>query len=256
MANKHKDTFMNQSMLIKKENIMDKLIQVRNLCKDFEEKSVLNHVSLEVSEGEIIGLLGANGAGKTTFLKLLSGLLEPTEGQIKISSYNPWNERDKVLRYLGVLIETPVFYEHLTAYENLSIHLEYMGVKTDIDKLFSLVGLDDAKNKQVSKYSLGMKQRLAIARCISHKPRILLLDEPINGLDPVAIKDIRELFINLKGNGITIILSSHILSEILQTAESVVIIANRNLQQLGTIDALKEQHQDEIENYLIERMRG
>lgn len=235
---------------------MDKLIQVRNLCKDFEEKSVLNHVSLEVSEGEIIGLLGANGAGKTTFLKLLSGLLEPTEGQIKISSYNPWNERDKVLRYLGVLIETPVFYEHLTAYENLSIHLEYMGVKTDIDKLFSLVGLDDAKNKQVSKYSLGMKQRLAIARCISHKPRILLLDEPINGLDPVAIKDIRELFINLKGNGITIILSSHILSEILQTAESVVIIANRNLQQLGTIDALKEQHQDEIENYLIERMRG
>lgn len=235
---------------------MDKLIQVRNLCKDFEDKSVLNHVSLEVSEGEIIGLLGANGAGKTTFLKLLSGLLEPTEGQIKISSYDPWNERDKVLRYLGVLIETPVFYEHLTAYENLSIHLEYMGVKTDIDKLFSLVGLDDAKNKQVSKYSLGMKQRLAIARCISHKPRILLLDEPINGLDPVAIKDIRELFINLKGNGITIILSSHILSEILQTAESVVIIANRNLQQLGTIDALKERHRDEIENYLIERMRG
>lgn len=235
---------------------MDKLIQVRNLCKDFEEKSVLNHVSLEISEGEIIGLLGANGAGKTTFLKLLSGLLEPTEGQIKISSYDPWNERDKVLRYLGVLIETPVFYEHITAYENLSIHLEYMGVKTDIDKLFSLVGLDDAKNKQVSKYSLGMKQRLAIARCISHKPRILLLDEPINGLDPVAIKDIRELFINLKRNGITIILSSHILSEILQTAESVVIIANSNLQQLGTIDALKEQHQDEIENYLIERMRG
>lgn len=235
---------------------MDKLIQVRNLCKDFEEKSVLNHVSLEISEGEIIGLLGVNGAGKTTFLKLLSGLLEPTEGQIKISSYDPWNERDMVLRYLGVLIETPVFYEHITAYENLSIHLEYMGVKTDIDKLFSLVGLDDAKNKQVSKYSLGMKQRLAIARCISHKPRILLLDEPINGLDPVAIKDIRELFINLKRNGITIILSSHILSEILQTAESVVIIANSNLQQLGTIDALKEQHQDEIENYLIERMRG
>lgn len=209
---------------------MDKLIQVRNLCKDFEEKSVLNHVSLEVSEGEIIGLLGANGAGKTTFLKLLSGLLEPTEGQIKISSYNPWNERDKVLRDLGV--------------------------KTDIDKIFSLVGLDDAKNKQVSKYSLGMKQRLALARCISHKPKILLLDEPINGLDPVAIKDIRELFINLKRIGITIILSSHILGEILQTAESVVIIANRTLQQLGTIDALKEQHRDEIENYLIERMRG
>lgn len=235
---------------------MDRLIQIRNLCKDFGEKSVLNHVSLEVSEGEIIGLLGANGAGKTTLLKLLSGLLEPTEGQITISSYSPWDERDKVLKHLGILIETPVFYEHLTAYENLSIHLEYMDVKADIDKILSLVGLDDAKSKQVSKYSLGMKQRLAIARCISHKPKILLLDEPINGLDPVAIKDIRELFINLKKSGITIILSSHILSEILQTAESVVIIANGNLQQLGTIDELKELHRDEIENYLIERMRG
>lgn len=235
---------------------MDNLIQIRNLCKDFGEKSVLNRVSLEVSEGEIIGLLGANGAGKTTLLKLLSGLLMPTEGQIAISSHNPWDERDKVLKNLGILIETPVFYEHLTACENLSIHLEYMDVKADIDKILSLVGLDDAKNKQVSKFSLGMKQRLAIARCISHKPKILLLDEPINGLDPVAIKDIREVFINLKKNGATIILSSHILSEILQTAESVVIISNGNLQQLGTIDTLKEQHGDKIENYLIERMRG
>ncbi len=235
---------------------MDNLIQVRNLCKDFGGKTVLNHVSLEVTEGEIIGLLGANGAGKTTLLKLLSGLLEPTEGQITISSHNPWNERDKVLKHLGILIETPVFYEHLTAYENLSIHLEYMDVKSDIDKILSLVGLDDVKNKQVSKFSLGMKQRLAIARSISHKPNILLLDEPINGLDPVAIKDIRELFIDLKMNGTTIILSSHILSEILQTAESIVIISNANLQKLGTIDTLKKQHGDEIENYLIERMRG
>lgn len=235
---------------------MDNLIQVQNLCKDFGGKTVLTHVSLEVAKGEIIGLLGANGAGKTTLLKLMSGLLEPTEGEITISTHNPWNERDKVLKHLGILIEAPVFYEHLTAYENLSIHLEYMNIKADIDKILSLVGLDDAKNKQVSKFSLGMKQRLAIARSISHKPKILLLDEPINGLDPVAIKDIRELFINLKMDGTTIILSSHILSEILQTAESIVIISNGILQKLGTIDTLKKQHGNEIENYLIERMRG
>lgn len=235
---------------------MNNIIQVKNLHKDFDENPVLKNVSIKVSEGEIIGLLGANGAGKTTFLKLLSGLLEPTEGQITVYSHNPWKERDKVLKCLGILIETPVFYEHLTAYENLSIHLEYMDVKTDIDKILSLVELDDVKNKQVSKFSLGMKQRLAIARCISHKPKILLLDEPINGLDPAAIKDIRELFTNLKKDGTTIILSSHILSEILQTAESVVIISNGSLQQLGTIDVLKEQYGDEIENYLIERMRG
>lgn len=240
----------------KKENIMDSLIQVRNLCKNYGEKSVLNHVSLEVSKGEIIGLLGENGAGKTTLLKLLSGLLEPTEGLITISSHNPWNERDKVLKNLGILIEMPVFYEHLTAHENLSIHLEYMGVKADINKILSLVGLDDTKHKQVSKFSLGMKQRLAIARCMSHEPQILLLDEPINGLDPVAIKDIRELMINLKMNGTTIILSSHILSEILQTAESIIVISNGNLHNLGMIESLKQQHGDGIENYLIERMRG
>lgn len=235
---------------------MDNLIEVKNLCKDFGANPVLNRVSFEVSEGEIIGLLGVNGAGKTTLLKLLSGLLEPSEGQIEVLSHNPWNERVKVLKHLGILIETPVFYEHLSAYDNLSIHLQYMDVENDIENILSLVGLDDVKSKPVSKFSLGMKQRLAIARCISHNPKILLLDEPINGLDPVAVKDIRELFINLKNNGATIILSSHILGEILQTAESIAILANGNLEQLGSIDTLKTQHKEETENYLIERMRG
>lgn len=235
---------------------MENLIDIKNVSQNFGEKSVLNHASLEVSRGEIIGLLGVNGAGKTTLLKLLSGLLKPAEGEILTASHNPWKEREKVLKKLGVLIEAPVFYEHLTAFENLSIHLEYMGVTADIDKILSAVGLDGARDNQVSTFSLGMKQRLAIARCISHKPGMLLLDEPINGLDPVGIKDIRELFLHLKKDGATIILSSHILSEILQTAESIVIISNGNLQRLGAIDVLKEQHGDEIENYLIERMRG
>lgn len=235
---------------------MDSIIEVKNLCKDFGKRPVLNRVSFKVSEGEIVGLLGVNGVGKTTLLKLLSGLLEPTEGRIEILSHNPWNESDKVLKHMGILIETPVFYEHLSAYDNLSIHLEYMGVNNDINDLLSLVGLDDTKSKQVSKFSFGMKQRLAIARCISHNPKILLLDEPINGLDPVAIKDIRELFINLRNNVTTIILSSHILSEILQIAESIAILSCGSFEQLGRIDMLKTQHKEETENYLIERMRG
>lgn len=235
---------------------MENIIHMKNAVKNFGKKSVLNHVSLEVKRREIIGLLGVNGAGKTTLLKLLSGLLKPDEGEILTALHNPWKEREKVLKKLGVLIETPVFYEHLSAFENLSIHLEYMDATADIDKILSAVGLLDERDNQVSTFSLGMKQRLAIARCISHKPEILLLDEPINGLDPVGIKDIRELFINLKKGGTTIILSSHILSEILQTAESIVILSNGNLKHLGKIDALKEQHRDEIENYLIEGMRG
>ena len=204
----------------------------------------------------MIGLLGSNGAGKTTLLKLLSGLLEPNNGVINLLGQNPWKDRDKVLRELGILIETPVFYEHLTAHQNLNIHLDYMNVDATIDDVLKIVGLQDVKEKPVSKYSLGMKQKLAIARCISHNPKILLLDEPINGLDPVAISDIRNLFLSLKEKGTTIILSSHILSEVLLTAESIVVISNGNLEHLGNINTLKEKHKNELENYLIERMRG
>lgn len=234
---------------------MNNVITVNALCKNLGDRTVLNRVSLDVNKGEIIGLLGVNGAGKTSFLKLLSGLLKPCQGQIRICAHEPWSERDRVLKHIGVLIETPVFYEHLSAYENIEIHLDYMDSKANIDALFSLVGLKEMKDKKVSTFSLGMKQRLAIARCISHNPQILLLDEPINGLDPVAIEEIRTLFLHLKKNGITIVISSHILNEILLTAESVIILSNGNLQELGKIDLLRERYADKIESYLIERMR-
>lgn len=232
------------------------ILQIKNLTKEFDGKIILNNNSLDVSEGEVIGLLGVNGAGKTTLLKLLSGFLEPTEGNIIIMGNDPWKGRDKVLRYLGILIETPIFYDHLTAKENLTIHLEYMGAEADIDDILNSVGLDDVEKKPVSKFSLGMKQRLSIARAISHKPKILLLDEPINGLDPVAIANMRELFLNLSNKGTTIILSSHILGEILLTAESIAVISKGKLEHLGYIESLKQQYSNNLENYLIERMRG
>ncbi len=232
------------------------IIKTRNLHKSYDNSPTLNHIDLEVQKGEIIGLLGSNGAGKTTLLKLLCGLLEPTEGAISVFDHCPWSGRDKVLENLGVMIETPIFYDHLTAYGNLEIHLDYLGKKADIDKTLKSVGLFNIENKPVSKFSMGMKQKLAIARAISHNPRVLLLDEPINGLDPIAIKDMRELFISLKEKGTTIILSSHILSEILQTAESIVVISNGGLEHLGKIEDLQKQYGSETENYLIERMRG
>ncbi len=235
---------------------MESIIKTGHLCKTYDSTLVLNHINFEVEKGELIGLLGSNGAGKTTLLKLLAGLLEPTAGEIQIFGHSPWNERDRVLSRLGVLIETPVFYDHLTAYKNLEIHLEYLGVKANIDEVLNSVGLVNVKNKSVSKFSMGMKQRLAIARAISHNPEIILLDEPINGLDPVAIKEMRELFIALSDKGTTVILSSHILGEVLQTAESVVVISNSKLERLGKIGDLKKKHGNDIENHLIERMRG
>ena len=233
---------------------MEKQIQIHNLTKEFDHVPVLKNISFSVQKGEIVGLLGKNGSGKTTLLKLLAGLLIPTDGDISVLCQNPQTDREQVLPLLGVMIENPVFYEHLDAYENLSIHLDYMGVSTDIDAVLKSVGLIGVKNKPVSKFSLGMKQKLAIARSISHKPQILFLDEPINGLDPVATQDIRNLFLSLKNNGTTIILSSHILSELLLTAESIMVISNKNLEHLGSISNLKQQHGNNLENFLIERM--
>lgn len=234
---------------------MENLIYVKNLIKQFDSNNIINNISFKARRGEIVGLLGENGVGKTTFLKLLCGLLKPTYGEILILGKDPWYERDKILKNIGVIIETPVFYEHLTGFENIKIHLEYMGMQADIEQILKSVGLIGIDKKPVSKFSLGMKQKLGIARAISHRPKILFLDEPINGLDPIAIRNIRELFIKLKQNGTTIILSSHILNEIFETVENITVLSNGNLDNLGKISVLKEQYGSGLENYLIEKMR-
>lgn len=239
---------------------MKKIIEITDLTKKFDEKVVLNNISIDINEGEIIGLLGVNGAGKTTFLKLLSGLLKSYEGKIEILDMDPWKQRNKVLKNLGIMIENPIFYEHLTVYENINIHLKYMGVERQlnekIENVLDIVGLMDVRDVIIKNLSLGMKQRLAIARCISHNPKILLLDEPINGLDPIAIKDIRTLFIKLKEQGTSIIVSSHILGELIQTADSITTIANGRIENLGLVYNLKNKHKENLEDFLIERMRG
>lgn len=231
-------------------------VQTKGLCKEYDGRAVLNRMNINVSAGEIYGILGANGAGKTTLLKLLAGLLEPTEGGAYILGKNTWEDRNAVLSNIGSLIEVPVFYEHLPAAENLSIHLEYMSRDADVRKTLERVGLGDVGNKPVSKFSLGMRQRLGIARSMIHKPKVLLLDEPINGLDPVAIREMRELFIWLKNEGITILLSSHILSEIEQTVDRVAVIANGSLILEANMNDLKVEHQSNLEDFLITKMSG
>ncbi|MFD1402083.1 ABC transporter ATP-binding protein [Robinsoniella peoriensis] len=231
-------------------------VQTNGLCKEYDGRAVLNRMNINVSAGEIYGILGANGAGKTTLLKLLAGLLEPTEGEAYILGKNTWEDRNAVLSDIGSLIEVPVFYEHLPAAENLSIHLEYMSRDADVRKMLERVGLGDVGNKPVSKFSLGMRQRLGIARSMIHKPKVLLLDEPINGLDPVAIREMRELFISLKNEGITVLLSSHILSEIEQTVDRVAVIANGSLILEANMNDLKVEHQSNLEDFLIKKMSG
>ena len=190
------------------------IIETKKLTKTFHGKEVIKCCNMSVEEGTVYGFLGANGAGKTTVFKLLSGLLTPTIGKALVLGMDVVSERTKLLSEIGTLIETPVFYEHLSATENLKIHLAYMGKEgEDIADILSKVGLDDTGIQPVSTFSLGMRQRLAIARAIVHKPKLLILDEPINGLDPMGIREMRDLFFNLaKADGMTLLISSHILT--------------------------------------------
>ena len=232
-------------------------VEIRNLTKVFDGKEVLRGCKLTVQSGTIYGLLGANGAGKTTMFKLITGLLSPTAGNIKVQGETLSIDKKDFLRKMGILIETPVFYNHLSARENLEIHLSYMEHSFEkIGQVLEMVGLGDTGKQPVSKFSLGMKQRLAIGRAISHSPQILILDEPINGLDPMGIRQIRNLFLSLAKDGMTLLISSHILSEIEHIADVVGVLTNGNVVQEVAICEIKKQYPNGLEEYFFQIMSG
>jgi ABC-2 type transport system ATP-binding protein len=235
-----------------------KVIQVNNLTKCFGEKEVLRDCSMTLSRGTIYGLLGMNGAGKTTLFKLLTGLLCPDYGSIEILGSDMLKERDKMLARIGSLIEAPVFYEHLSARKNLELHLSYMDTAgMGAEKALQMVGLTGIGEKAVSAFSLGMRQRLGIARAIVHEPELLVLDEPINGLDPVGIKQMRELFVNLvKEKKTTILFSSHILSETEHIADTVGVLSGGKIVDEADLKELKERKQGSLEDYFFTLMTG
>lgn len=234
------------------------VVQTEKLVRVFDGQEMIKNCNINVRAGSIYGFLGANGAGKTTVFKMLTGLLLPTAGTATVLGMDVAQQRDDVLRQIGSLIEVPIFYDHLTAVSNLEIHLAYM--KTEgigIAEALKLVGLDPANKHPVSRYSLGMRQRLGIARAIVHKPRLLILDEPINGLDPMGIREMRELFLSLVADkGMTILLSSHILSEIEHTADTIGVIANGEIVEEAELASIRERYPDGLEDYFFKMMSG
>ena len=235
-----------------------KVIQVNNLTKCFGEKEVLRDCSMTLYRGTIYGLLGMNGAGKTTLFKLLTGLLCPDYGSIEILGSDMLKERDKMLARIGSLIEAPVFYEHLSARKNLELHLSYMDTAgMGAEKALQMVGLTGIGEKAVSAFSLGMRQRLGIAKAIVHEPELLVLDEPINGLDPMGIKQMRELFVNLvREKKTTILFSSHILSETEHIADTVGVLSGGKIVDEADLKELKERKQGSLEDYFFTLMTG
>jgi ABC-type multidrug transport system, ATPase component len=229
---------------------MDYILRTVNLIKQFKDKKAVDGIDINVKRGDIYGFLGQNGAGKTTTIRMIMGLVKPTAGEVILFG-------DKVLpgeyshySRIGSIIETSGFYPNLTAAENLEIHRLLMGVtnKDYLEEALQVTGMMDVRNKKVGQFSLGMKQRLGIARALLHRPELLILDEPTNGLDPVGIKEIRHLILDLSMNRkITVFISSHILSEVQQIATRIGIVHKGKLLEEIDYEDLKKKNRNYIE---------
>lgn len=221
---------------------MEYILKTTNLTKKYKNEYAVKDLTLRIPKGSVYGFLGPNGSGKTTTMKMILGLIHSTSGNIEVLGQTLNNKnRLPILASIGSIIESPSYYGHLTARENLEITCILRNIsKVQIESVLQMVGLDHTGKKPVSKFSLGMKQRLGIANALIGKPKILLLDEPTNGLDPQGIVEIRELIKELpKRYGMTVFISSHLLSEIEQMADYISIISKGDVKFQGSMQELK-----------------
>lgn len=220
------------------------VLKCENLNKKFGKKQILNNVSFEIDEGDILGFIGPNGAGKTTTIKLILGLQSITKGKVCINGYDIEKQFTKAIEKVGAIVENPDLYMYLSGYENLKLitNLYSRIDQKRIEEVVKLVKLEDRIKDKVSKYSLGMRQRLGIAQAILHKPNLLILDEPTNGLDPEGIKEMRELLVDLaKKEKIAILISSHNLAELDNLCNKVCIIKNGEIIETSDISGIKRE---------------
>ena len=227
---------------------MKEILKTDNLCKYFKKQKAVDNVSITVRENSIYGLLGPNGAGKSTTLKMITGMLRPTNGKVLFNGHD-WTRKD--LEQIGALIETPPLYDNLSAAEHLEVRAKLLGVpKARIDEVLEIVDLQNTGRKKAGQFSMGMKQRLGIAIALLNNPKLLILDEPTNGLDPIGIQELRSLIRSFPSQGITVILSSHILSEVQLIADDIGIISNGILGYEGQMN-----RDEDLENLFIEVVR-
>lgn len=217
---------------VQEEYKVDYIMETVGLRKSYKGNVVVNDVNIHVPKGAIYGFVGPNGAGKSTVMKMILNLIQPEAGEVQLFGEKVTDQSYEVFKRVGSIIENPYFYEKMTARKNLELHCDYMGFpnKERIDEVLQMVDLQNVEGKQIRHYSLGMKQRLAIARAILAKPEFLILDEPINALDPEGIREMRNLFQRLnQEDETTIFISSHILSEVDLIADTIGIIQHGNL---------------------------
>ncbi|MFC0214774.1 ABC transporter ATP-binding protein [Paenibacillus chartarius] len=219
------------------------VLSVQQVKKSIRGKPIIKGISFDVREGEIFGFLGPNGSGKTTTIRMLVDLIRPTEGSIRICGYDVQKQPDEALQYVGCIVENPELYGYLTGWENLE-HFARMLRGVDharIREVVDIVGMDQRIHDKVRTYSLGMRQRLGIAQALLGRPKLLILDEPTNGLDPQGIKEMREFIRRLAEGGLSLFVSSHLLSEIQQMCDRVAIISHGEVIAVGDTDELVRQ---------------
>ena len=233
---------------------MDTKLKVINLCKKIGKKQLLNDISFSIHKGEIIGFLGHNGAGKSTTIKIIAGLVTPSSGTVEIDNTRVSKRSPEGLKKLGIMFEAPMFYNFMTGRKNMQILNRYAGRKNDyISEVLKIVGLSNAADVKVGEYSQGMRQRLGIAQALVAKPELLILDEPTNALDPSGRKEMKDLIQKLAfEDQITIFLSSHLLTEIEQVCTRVIIINKGKIIASKEMTELREEGVTSLENYFLE----
>ncbi|MTK12506.1 MAG: ATP-binding cassette domain-containing protein [Clostridiaceae bacterium] len=234
---------------------MEPILEVRNLSKGHKGKKIINDINMKIFKGDIYGFIGPNGAGKTTTIKTILGLLKPSKGEIYIEGKRILNDNNP--SDIGAMIEYPSFYPYLSGYKNLSLYANVLDLgKKRVEEILNLVKLSNDKNKKVSEYSMGMKQRLAVARAFLNKPKIAILDEPTNGLDPEGVRDMRDLIKHLaKEDGTTFIYCSHILNEVQNLCNRVAIInKGKILVEDSVNNLLGENNHSSLEEYFMKKV--
>lgn len=235
----------------------DYMISASNLSRSYGKRAVVKSISFQVQRGEIFGLLGPNGAGKTTTIRMLSGQIDPDQGKAIVAGYDVVKQRQQLKRCIGVVFEDQNLYERLSARQNLAFSCWLYGLpEKRIDEVLALVGLRDRARDQISKFSNGMRQRIMIARALLHRPQVLFLDEPSRGLDPIAARAIRETITRLSKEGMTILLTTHLMEEADQLCQRVAFLVNGQIVANDATRNLKLRHGQRTLHVLLNQQNG
>ena len=225
------------------------VLELKNVSKSFGKRKVIDNISLEVNSGEIYGFLGPNGSGKTTTIKMILSLIDSDSGEIKVNGYDSKKQFEKAMECIGAIVENPDLYKYMSGIDNLRLHARIRNIdEKRIEEVLELVELKGREKDKVGKYSLGMKQRLGLALTLLHRPKVLILDEPTNGLDPAGIKKLRDILKEISHQeGVAVFVSSHILSEMQLMCDKVAVLDNGKIVKVENITETQEEETETVE---------